>query len=187
MNKTQKNFWLDMVLLFAFIVIIISSFVLDNRDYNLIVWGLARPAWVMMHAVAGLAMLAGSGLHLFWHWDWIKAAFKRTNRGKRSMRRNRAVDICLFGLLILTSLSGVFVWPMSGNLSEGNPLGDNTLLGIAYHAWKSLHAWSGMLMFIVIIVHLALHWHWIVSMTPSYLIPGVHPRTERPGNAETVR
>lgn len=173
MNKIWHNFWLDLLLLITFIVVIISGVVLDNHDPDLLIWGLTRPAWVMIHAVSALATLAGVAIHLDWHFAWIKGVFKRSNRSRSTqVRRNRTVDLWLFGLLVALSLSGLLIWQMAGNLTEGNPLGDTVVLGLAYHDWKSLHSWSSVLMFIFMIVHLVQHWNWICSNLRSNLTAG---------------
>lgn len=180
MNKTKNNFWLDVLLFFIFVVVIISSFVVDNKDPNLLVWGFNRPGWVLIHVTAALAMLAGSSLHLIWHWDWIKAVFKRTRRPKPTqVRRNRLVDIAMFVLLFLIGLSGLLIWPLTGNLDEGNPLASATMLGMTYFDWKQLHAWSAVLIIALLLLHLALHWQWIVSTVRRGVAPGARCQAKK--------
>ncbi len=187
MNKTKKNFWLDVLLFIVFGTIISSSFVLDNHDPNLILWGLTRPTWVVVHAVSALAMLAGLAIHLGWHWDWIKAAFKRASRPKPTrVRRNRTVDLWLFGLLVLMCLSGLLIWPMAGKLAEGNPLGNAVTFGLACHDWKFLHAWSAVIMLIFMIVHLVLHWNWIVLTARRSVMHSSHPKAKKIVEAITI-
>lgn len=164
MNRTKKNFQLDLLLLVTLIAVTISSLVLDKHNPSFILWGIARSSWVLIHAVSALAMLAGTVIHLYWHFDWIKTVFKHSKRSVPArIRRNRTVNLWLFGLMAILEVSGLLIWPMAGNLTEGNPLADTIVLGLAYHAWRSLHSWCAVLMFIFIIVHLGLHWNWIKS------------------------
>jgi hypothetical protein len=42
-------------------------------------------------------------------------------------------------------------------------------LGIARHVLVDVHNWSGAILIALIIVHLILHWDWIVRMTKDIL------------------
>ncbi|NTU84264.1 MAG: DUF4405 domain-containing protein, partial [Chloroflexales bacterium] len=155
---------LDGALFLALLGVIISSLVIDNKDPNLLVWGLPRPSWVIVHIVSSVTMLVGSTLHLVWHWGWVQAVFARAARPRpKAVRRNRLVDLWLFGLSLLLAASGLLIWPLSGNLDEGNPLAAAPLLGMRGYDWKQLHAWGAVLMFGLLALHLALHWKWIVT------------------------
>lgn len=77
MNKSIRNFWLDGMLFIALLGVLISSLVIDNKDPNLLVWGLTRPNWVVTHIVSAVTMLAGSTLHLVLHWKWIVTTARR--------------------------------------------------------------------------------------------------------------
>lgn len=173
MNRTKKNFKLNLLLLVTLIAVTISSLVLDKHNPSFILGGIARSSWVLIHAVSALAMLAGTTIHLNWHFDWIKTVFKHSKRSVPArIRRNRTVNLWLFGLLAILEVSGLLIWPMAGNLTEGNPLADTIVLGLAYHAWRSLHSWCAVLMFIFIIVHLGLHWNWICSIVRRFMSSG---------------
>ena len=170
MNRTKKNFLLDLLLFITLITVTISGLVLDKHKTGFMFWGIARSSCVLIHAVSALTMLAGTAIHLNWHFDWIKTAFKHSKRSVPArIRHNRTVNLWLFGLLAILEVSGLLIWPMAGNLTEGNPLTDIIVLGLAYHAWRSLHSWCAVLMFIFIIVHLGLHWNWICSIVRRFI------------------
>ena len=164
MNRNLKNFWLDVVLFVAFVVVIVSSFALDSDAADLGRWGLGRSFWLTVHAIAGLAMLVGSGLHLGWHWDWVKAALKPGGGTRsRSMRRNRMIDVLLFISLIAVSFTGLILWPMAARVA-GDHLSAVTLrIARPYHGLASLHALSAIVITILAAAHLAFHWKWIAS------------------------
>lgn len=175
MSKTKKSFWLDVVLFMTFIAAIISGFVLDHQNAHFIPQELSQLIWAVIHGSLGLALLAELSLHLVWHWNWIGAAFKRTDRPKPTqVRRNRLVDLWLFGLLILMGLSGLFIWSMAGS-----PLGDIAVVGVAYHVWRHLHTLGALTMFVLIPVHLALHWNWIILTARRSIKPDTHPQTKK--------
>jgi len=73
---------------------------------------------------------------------------------------NYIVDI---GLLI--SFLVVFI---SGVLKFG-PAIQALRTHIPYSTITPLHDFSGIIMGILVLIHLALHWNWIVSMTKSFI------------------
>jgi hypothetical protein len=177
-NRSKKNFQLVLSLLVTLIAVTISSLVLEKHNPGFILWGIARSSWVLIHAVSALALLAGTAIHLNWHFDWIKTVFSPSKLLLPArIRHDRTVNLLLFGWLAMLEVSGLLIWPMAGNLTEGNPLANTIVLGLAYHAWKSLHSWCAVLMFIFIIVHLCLHWNWICSIARRFMSSG-SDRTE---------
>lgn len=53
-------------------------------------------------------------------------------------------------------------------LPEGQRRGGwQTFLGITKHTWSSIHNWCGLLLIALILVHIILHWKWILEMTKN--------------------
>lgn len=65
---------------------------------------------------------------------------------------NYLVDLLLFVSFFLVSVTGLMLFP--GRRSRTDMV--------------ALHDWSGILLIVLAIVHFALHWKWIVSMTRSF-------------------
>jgi hypothetical protein len=157
MNKNKFNFWFD-VLLFAFFLVTMGSLfggeranVLDQEPFIL-------PARVVVHSVAGALMLIGSAMHIALHWEWIKTVVIRSPRRlAKRVRAKRGIDIWLFVSSVLCGVTGVMALLMQGFFP--NPF------VLSLRAWSGLHRLSGMTMFLIIFVHLAQHWKWIVSAT----------------------
>ncbi len=165
MTKNQTNYyWLDTILFIDSVAIVATSLIIDGaRGTSFVLLGLDRPTWVIIHIITAVILL---GIHLILHWAWIKVAFKSTDKLKpKQLRRNRAIDIGLFVVSVLLGLSGLFIWPLSGNLEEGNPLRELAFFGLTYGDWKFMHSWGGLIMLGLIIIHLGLHWKWVVSTT----------------------
>lgn len=40
--------------------------------------------------------------------------------------------------------------------------------GIQKHFWIDIHDWSSILLILIVILHLILHWNWIVCVTKSF-------------------
>lgn len=80
-------------------------------------------------------------------------------------QKNWWIDTALFGSAIAVTLSGIyFLFLPSGGYQGGrNPLYNVQIL-FARQTWDDLHTWGGVAMIVAAIVHLAIHWPWVVSM-----------------------
>jgi hypothetical protein len=81
-------------------------------------------------------------------------------------RNNWLIDAVLFLGALVASISGIFFlfFPVGGY--QG---GRNTMYGITVlfqrGTWADLHTWFGIAMIIAALVHIVIHWNWIVNMT----------------------
>ncbi len=77
------------------------------------------------------------------------------------MNRNTVnywIDIGIGCAFVLSALSGLtFLLPAG--------LAGSRVLGLDYATWDQLHTWSSLGLIAGVLIHLALHWKWIVSMT----------------------
>ena len=75
------------------------------------------------------------------------------------------MDAVLFSSAVLAIPSALyFLFLPSGGFKGGrNPLYNIQIL-FSRHAWDDLHTWSGVAMIAAAVIHLALHWRWVVSM-----------------------
>jgi hypothetical protein len=71
---------------------------------------------------------------------------------------NYIVDIPLMILTILEGLSGIFLQFGARHASY---------LGLSMFEWEQIHLMAGMPMVILFIIHLALHWRWVVCVTKN--------------------
>jgi hypothetical protein len=81
--------------------------------------------------------------------------------GKGTDKKNTLnywMDMGIGCAFVLSALSGlVFLLPAG--------LAGSTVLGLDYATWDQLHTWSSLGLIAGVLVHLALHWKWIASMT----------------------
>ena len=79
-------------------------------------------------------------------------------------RRNWEVDAALLVSAILVSLSGIyFLYFVIGGYQGGrNPMYGMTVL-FERHTWDTLHTWTGVAMILAAVMHIAIHWKWILS------------------------
>ena len=91
---------------------------------------------------------------------------------------NYWLDAAIGVAFLLSAISGlVFLLPVGSSSGSG-------ILGLSYQAWDDLHTWSSLAMIAGVLVHLVLHWRWIISMTRRMLSKPV--RANRLVGTETV-
>ncbi len=115
-----------------------------------------------IHEWLSLALAFTLIIHIVLHWDWvIKVAAKFFHKLIHVSRLNFLVDAILFVAMILVMLSGLMI---SRSIIS--------TLGIQLPSspvWKSLHSWSADASLMLLSIHFALHWKWIVDAFKRYL------------------
>lgn len=84
----------------------------------------------------------------------------------KQTQKNWWIDAALFSSAIAAALSGIyFLFLPSGGFQGGrNPLYNVQIL-FSHQTWDELHTWGGIAMIVAAIIHLAIHWSWVVNMT----------------------
>lgn len=86
-------------------------------------------------------------------------------------RTNLILDGVIFGLfvvIIITGLLGWLVYPSGGPQPGGRhgegPIqaGSSAILGVEKRTMTDLHSWLGLVMGGAVILHLVVHWKWIL-------------------------
>lgn len=81
---------------------------------------------------------------------------------------NYIVDALMTISFIITAITGVVIFLV---MPSGVPQGRyQVFLGIQKHYWTAWHNWSGIIMLVLVLLHLVLHWRWIVCMTKSMFV-----------------
>ncbi len=145
-NPTKVNLFLDAAIFVAFLL------ALDPR-----LTGIAIHEWL------GLAGAAAVVVHLLLHWEWIVGVTRRfLGRTSGAARLNYVVDVLFFIDLVVISLSGLMVsqalLPLLGLAAPGGTF------------WLVAHALSADLAVVLVAVHAALHWKWIVNAVRRYVL-----------------
>jgi len=84
--------------------------------------------------------------------------------------RNYIVDLVMFVLIIVEAISGFVIWivfPRGGGYmgGRGSGLVTETSFLRARDTWIALHNWAAVALVVVVVLHLILHWKWVVHMT----------------------
>jgi hypothetical protein len=110
-------------------------------------------AW---HEWLGFVLSALALLHVILQWPWFVAAFRRLlTRGSHRARVNLALNVLLFIVMVAVLVSGVLI---SNQISPlvGHALGRPRV-------WSELHSWLNFTLIVLVGVHLAINWDWVLG------------------------
>ena len=80
---------------------------------------------------------------------------------------NYFIDVGLLISFLLVFATGIIKFPELQQI-----LGINRMV-LPFYEITLIHDWGGLLMSILVFIHLALHWRWIVGTTKKYLGLGI--------------
>lgn len=158
--STKTNLVLDLTIFSAFLAIA-SPKLTGNTIHE----------WL---AVAfGAAIVA----HLLFHWKWlVNVTTKFLHNLFNQSRLNFVVDLLFFLVMTVTLLSGLMI---SKDVMS--------FLGIQLnvsHSWESLHRLASDASVVLLGIHFALHWKWLVTNIGRYIVSPVasifKPREQKP-------
>jgi hypothetical protein len=88
-----------------------------------------------------------------------------TQAVSKQTQKNWWVDATLFGSAIIAALSGIyFLFLPSGGYRGGRNSLYNIQILFTRQTWDDLHTWGGVAMIAAAIIHLVIHWPWVVNM-----------------------
>jgi hypothetical protein len=87
---------------------------------------------------------------------------------------NFVVDAMILIAFLAATVSGVVLLtiPHAGYQGGRNPDFGRAVFFLTRESWNDLHVWGSVAMIAGIIVHLALHWRWIVCMVKRFVAFG---------------
>jgi hypothetical protein len=158
MKSTRYNFSLASAIFVDFLVTTITGFLLwlaIPHQLECVFMGFSRNALVSAHICLIVAGLAGIDLHIFWHWDWLKALRgRRLDEMSKQVRANRLIDRIMWLTFITTNGFGVIAWVLH--------YGDQVYLA---RMPDRLHVFFSVVFTVLMIVHIVLHWKRIAFST----------------------
>jgi hypothetical protein len=89
-----------------------------------------------------------------------------TQTVSKQTQKNWWIDAALFLSAVAAGLSGIYFLFLPSNGYQG---GRNTLYNLQIlftrQTWDELHTWGGVAMIAAALIHLGIHWSWVVTMT----------------------
>ena len=135
-----------------------------NPFYDVIIF-FERHTWGDIHTWSSVLIVILAALHIPLHWQWI---VKMTKTGFRSLvgksRLNKHSRFNLF-INILIGLSGL-ICGLSGLYFLFLPAAPAWIFTPL--VWDLIHTWSGVVMTAAGILHLGIHWKWVVKVLGKY-------------------
>ncbi|MBV9786702.1 MAG: DUF4405 domain-containing protein [Chloroflexi bacterium] len=155
-NRNKINLVIDLAIFVAFLIAMSPHFS-----------GIAVHEWLSI--AFGAAIIA----HLLLHWEWIvgitRSFFKKA---RWSARSNYVLNVLLFIDITIVIFTGLMI------SEDALPLfGIQTIRG---GIWHGLHSFSADLSLVLVGLHIALHWEWIVKMFKRFVLTPLLPRRLSP-------
>ena len=141
--RTRLDFWLDALLLVAY-----------TLAYSLGFTGLAVHEWL------GIALGVVLLVHLTLHWDWVIRTTRKLLRRDGRERFIWLVNLLLLACMTLCIASGILISEVA-----------LPALGITVSAssfWRQVHDTTATLTLILVPIHAALRWRWIVGVARRF-------------------
>ena len=163
-NETLKNFWLDILIFFAFVI-----------DMNVRLTGLAIHEWL------GLALGVVMLIHLLFHWEWIVCTVKKLLKAMSGLHRFKSIlNILLFVDFVILGMTGVMISEVV-MASLGIQTARNAF-------WRWLHVASADWAIYLTGLHLAINWRWVVvTLKRVFRFRLPQPHKQRQPDLEGVR
>lgn len=126
-----------------------------------------------VHEWLSIAFGAAIITHLLLHWQWLVEVTKRFfTRTQWSARINYLLNTLLFIAMTIVIFTGLMIsevaLPVFGvHMASGG-------------VWRGLHETSANVVVIIVGLHIALHWQWIVNTVKRYVIAPLLPRRRAP-------
>jgi len=144
-NQTKTKLVIDVAIFIAFLI------AMDPRSS-----GIAVHEWLATAALAAIVV------HLLLSWDWIIQTSRRfIGKVNNQTRINYFLNWAMFFDVTVLMLSG-FLISQAVMPSLGISLPQN-------FTWRSLHDLSANLFLVLLGLHTALHWSWIVDACKRYI------------------
>ncbi|MFX1536410.1 MAG: DUF4405 domain-containing protein [Promethearchaeota archaeon] len=175
-RKKVVNYFLDITQLLTFLAVFITGIYLFpdilssfGIDYNALS---VTELVILIHIWIGLLIGILALVHVVLHWKWIVIMTKlvvKKLKTKRLTRKNRNMTnyFINWGLVlssVIVFITGVIKFPGFLQFLRIKP---RALLPM--YEINLLHDWVGLVAGVLVLVHFALHWTWVVSTTKLFV------------------
>lgn len=126
-----------------------------------------RPTWtgITLHQWLSIAIIAPALVHLVVNWEWALRIVRTFIKKLFSASRiNFVIDSVLLLSTVAVTVSGFMVSP--GLIA---PLGIHVAHPLEWHI---VHSWTADATILILLLHTALHWRWLLATAKRVLAPG---------------
>lgn len=153
MAQKQKKINSNQIKLIADIILF-GAFMLANGP---------QATGIPIHEWISILFIVPIMLHLLLDWKWVVSVTKRMfKRMPGKVRFNQIWDLLIFIMMVFVLFNGLIIsqaaLPAMGIHITIDPF------------WVTMHGMSANLLMILVGVHLAVHWKWIVNMFKRYIL-----------------
>ena len=151
-NRNKTNLIVDSAIFLAFLVAMAPRF-----------------SGIAIHEWLGIAFGAAIITHLLLHWQWIVEITRRFfSKAQWPARINYILNMLLFIDITLIIFSGLMISEVALPL-VGIQLAQSG-------SWRGIHGTAADLFLVLVGLHVALHWDWIVNMFKRFVFTARMPR-----------
>jgi Domain of unknown function (DUF4405) len=144
----------------------------QNPTYGLTIF-FARTTWSDIHVWGGILMIAAVAIHFTLHWSWVGMMSRKvkntlTNSGgkfSKGAKINVLVDLFVALGFVVTAVTGIYFLFVPAGYGGGRVLGWDPGILFSRSTWDLLHTWGAIVMIIGALLHLVIHWRWIVNVS----------------------
>ena len=146
LSSTQFRLYVDLVLFAIYILV-----------------NIPQATGIGIHEWASVLFIVPILIHILLDWKWIVSVTKRMfGKLPGEVRTNHILDLIIFVMMVLALFTG-FLISEAALPALGIPIFIDPF-------WSSMHDLTANLTMLLIGIHLAMHWGWIVKSIKRYLL-----------------
>jgi hypothetical protein len=185
-RQTRQNWLIDATVFIGALVAILTGIYFlflpvggyqggRNPYYGLtILFG--RQTWDDLHVWGGVLMIAAVVVHFAMHWSWVKMMAKRVKRTllgegskfSRGAKINVLVDLAVGLGFLISAVTGIYFLFLPTGYQGGRTAGWDPNFLFSRATWDLLHTWGAVVMVLGALLHLLIHWRWVVKVTRRF-------------------
>jgi hypothetical protein len=138
-----------------------------------------RHTWSSAHTWGGVLMIVAVAVHFAIHWEWVKRMSRRTWNTliakdgplSRGAKVNVAIDLLIAVSFLICALSGLyFLFAPSGGANGELGTATAPVFLLSRTTWDLVHTWSGVVLAVAAVLHLAIHWRWVKNVSVRFFL-----------------
>ena len=97
------------------------------------------------------------------------STMRGASRLSRGAKINVLIDMVIAISFALAALSGIYLLFVGvGGYQNGRNPGWDPLFLFSRTTWDVIHTWSGTVLVVAAVIHLAIHWRWVTKVTAKF-------------------